>query len=160
MATNATMASFPKVRNLLFMPILYSTFFLFAMLRSKMLSRILLLILLAIVLFASFFTGRAVFRYTRVQEDIASAREEVARLGERNALLTMQLGGEEDTHALELEAKRRLNVKRPEEKVVIIVPGNEESIIAEALREQGIVPEGQPQGFFTRLKEWLLDNAK
>ena len=125
------------------------------MLRSPILSRILLLVLAGILMWSSVVAGRAIFRYTQIQEDIARAKEELTILRAETSTLFSKLQEGDDVEALELAARQRLNVKRPHEEVVIIIPGDEEKIIEDALKAL-VAPEvEEARGFFSRIKKWF-----
>ena len=103
------------------------------MLKSPIFSRILLLGLLSILVWVIFISGKELFLYGKIREEISLVEMEISILKEENISLIAQKGTEEDLRATELEARKRLNVKKPNEKVVIIIPGDEEAIIARVL---------------------------
>ena len=123
--------------------------------RFPILSRILFLVLAGILVWSTVVAGRAIFRYMQIQEDIEQEKEEVAKLQNETSELLSKLQDEDDTRALELEARRRLNVKLPNEEVVIIIPGDEEAIIEEALRALNDGEVEKERGFFSRIRAWF-----
>ena len=125
------------------------------MFHSPILSRISLLVLVVVLVWSAFIAGSAIFRYMQIQEDIAQEKQEVAVLQHETSKLFDKLQEGDDTRALELEARKRLNVKWPNEEVVIIIPGDEEQIIEEALRAQGALEVEREGGFFSRIKAWF-----
>lgn len=157
---NVTIITFPICRNFLFTPILYPIFQYFTMQRFPILSRILLLALAGILIWSTIVTGRSIFSYMQIQEDIEQEKEEVVKLQNEISELVSKLQGGDDARALELEARRRLNVKLPNEEVVIIIPGDEEAIIEEAMRALNVLDIEEKQGFLSRIMGWFQNGLK
>jgi len=57
----------------------------------------------------------------KVKKEIDRLKEEIISLEKRNNDLSSLIGSFEDPNVIELEAKKRLNLKKPGEEVVVIV---------------------------------------
>ena len=105
-----------------------------------------LLILGSLTLLLGYSVMKESYRRHQVQVEIDSLKQEIIALENRNTGLTSIIGSFENPKNIELEAKRRLNLKKPGENVVVILrdKDNESQNI---VRGGNFVDEGQDLGY-------------
>ena len=101
------------------------------MFRAIFTSRISLLILGLVVVWVGTMAGKEFNKRYRLQQQIDVIHTEVTQLEKENRDLAELIQSFQDEGVVELEARRRLNVKKPGEEVVVVLPGNEEEVIAQ-----------------------------
>ncbi|OGZ57700.1 MAG: hypothetical protein A3B96_00515 [Candidatus Spechtbacteria bacterium RIFCSPHIGHO2_02_FULL_43_15b] len=84
-------------------------------------SRLSLLILGSITIWMGYVAGQEMHERYKVKKEIDRLKEEIISLEKRNNDLSSLIGSFEDPNVIELEAKKRLNLKKPGEEVVVIV---------------------------------------
>lgn len=104
------------------------------MLRSLLVSRITLLVLFGLLIWGGILAGQEINRYMQLSKKAVDLRDRVSELEKTNRDVEGDFGNKDETGLIEREARRRLNLKKPNEEVVIIIPGDEEMIIEAALR--------------------------
>jgi len=85
-------------------------------------SKIFLFSLLVILLILGSSLGREFYRKYRLQKEFDSLKSEIDKLENKNQDLASMLEYLNKESNLEKEARRRLNLKKPGENVVVIVP--------------------------------------
>lgn len=94
-------------------------------------SRALLAVMLLVMAWFAGAFGKELYQRYQLQREIDKAREEVSNLQKDNDNLAAMIQSFQQTDTLELEARKRLNVQKPGEQVVIVVPGSEDDIAAQ-----------------------------
>jgi len=89
-------------------------------------SKIFLFSLLVILLILGSSLGREFYRKYRLQKEFDSLKSEIDKLENKNQDLASMLEYLNKESNLEKEARRRLNLKKPGENVVVIVPPESE----------------------------------
>ena len=89
-------------------------------------SKIFLFFLLVILLILGSSLGREFYRKYRLQKEFDSLKSEIDKLENKNQDLASMLEYLNKESNLEKEARRRLNLKKPGENVVVIVPPESE----------------------------------
>ncbi|KKU18982.1 MAG: Cell division protein FtsL [Candidatus Azambacteria bacterium GW2011_GWA2_45_90] len=89
-------------------------------------SKIFLFFLLVILLILGSSLGREFYRKYRLQKEFDSLKLEIDKLENKNQDLASMLEYLNKESNLEKEARRRLNLKKPGENVVVIVPPESE----------------------------------
>jgi len=84
-------------------------------------SRISLLILAAVTVWLGASVAKEAYRKHQVQEEIARLKAEVIALEAKKTNLASLIDSFNDTATIELEAKKRLNLKKPGEEVAVIL---------------------------------------
>jgi cell division protein FtsL len=91
-------------------------------------SKVSLLILGALTAWLGYSAAKESYRKHQVQKEIDTLRAEILELERKNIDLSSILNSFGDPQSVELEAKRRLNLKSPGEEVAVILRGkNDES---------------------------------
>jgi len=114
-----------------------------------------ILLLIAVFVFAIYSNVRLAIRNYELRGAVESAKEEVESLRQRNEKLKLLLTFYETPEYQEVEAKRRLGLKRPDE-TAIIVSGLPANSLAETLEDfvyREPVPEQPRQE--TNIEKWL-----
>lgn len=103
--------------------------------------RIFLAALIILTFFIALSTGRAIWRKYRIEREISALKNNISEIEERNKELLTRLDYFKSEENLEKEARIQLNVKRPGEKVVVIVgKQNQNSGIENAENLEGNEP--------------------
>ncbi|MDP1629610.1 MAG: septum formation initiator family protein [bacterium] len=94
-------------------------------------SRIFVVFLAALTILVAVSTGRALWRKHQVDREIQKLQKDISQIEERNKELLTRLDYLKSEENLEKEARLQLNVKRPGEKVVVILGNGASSSPAE-----------------------------
>jgi|GEM_PF-1976234 cell division protein FtsB len=84
-------------------------------------SKVSLLLLGALTAWLGYSVAKEAYRKHQIQQEIEVLREEILGLENRNSDLSSLLDSFGDSKNVELEAKRRLNLKKPGEEVAVIL---------------------------------------
>lgn len=90
-------------------------------LKAIFFSRIFLAALVVLTFWVAVSTGRAVWRKIQIEREISALKNNIAEIEKKNEELLARLNYFKNEENLEKEARAQLNVKRPGEKVVVIV---------------------------------------
>lgn len=102
-------------------------------------SKIFLVISIVVLFFVSVSFGKEVYRKYQIQKEINLMEEEVSSLESKNHDLGKMLEYFKSDAFLETEARKKLNLQKPEEKVVIFTEEvNKESVEMVAIQEEAI----------------------
>ena len=105
-------------------------------------------IFLGIVLLALIFPAVKVYKKSRISADKAEEiKEEMAKLEKRNAELAAEAARLESESGREGEIRKRFDVAKPGEKIIVIVDKNSEDIKINGAENKG--------GFFSRIWRWV-----
>ena len=86
-------------------------------------SKVSLLVLGVLTVWLGASVAKETYQKHQVNKEIAHLRQEILDLENKNNDLASFLGSFDDPNTVELEAKRRLNLKKPGEKVAVILRG-------------------------------------
>lgn len=89
-------------------------------------SKLSLLILGGITLWLGYLAAEEMHERYKVKLEITRLKEEIVTLEKKNNDLSSLINSFEDPAIIELEAKKRLNLKKPGEEVAVIVGGNDD----------------------------------
>lgn len=95
-------------------------------LKAIFFSRIFLVALIIMTFLLAVSTGRAIWRKYQIEREISALKNNISEIEKKNEELLARLDYFKSEENLEKEARIQLNVKRPGEKVVVIV-GKENS---------------------------------
>ena len=105
-------------------------------------------IFLGIVLLALIFPTVKVYKKSRISADKAEEiKEEMAKLEKRNAELAAEAARLESESGREGEIRKRFDVAKPGEKIIVIVDKNSEDVKINGAENKG--------GFFSRFWRWV-----
>jgi len=90
-------------------------------------SKIFLIIILVIFLFAVYFLVKISFRRNQVDQKIAELEKQAEKIKKENAAIEKLIEYLEDPVFKEREARLKLGLQKPDEKVVVIIPPDENS---------------------------------
>ncbi len=112
------------------------------------------LLLVAVFLFAAYSNVRLGVRNYQINQTIEFTRQEVSDLSARNEKLKLLLTFYQTPEYQEVEAKRRLGLKRPDETAVLVngIPANSLASALEDFVYREPTPEAPPQE--TNLQKW------
>ena len=101
--------------------------------------------------------GKEINNYMQLSKKAADLRERVSVLENRNSEVGDSFDNKDETALIEREARRRLNLKKSGEEVVIIIPGDEESIVRNALKiqEKGAHVTGGDESSWAFWTNWV-----
>lgn len=106
-----------------------------------------LLIILGIILLALIFSTVKVYKKSQISaQKSAEIKEEIAKLEKRNAELTAEAARLESESGKEGEIRKRFDVAKPGEKILVIVDKNSEDV--------KINGADNKTGFFYRIWQW------
>lgn len=91
-------------------------------------SRISLLILGGITLWLGYLAAEEMHERYKIKQEITRLKEEIITLERKNNDLASLINSFDDPETIELEAKKRLNLKKPGEEVAVIVGNDEEEL--------------------------------
>ena len=105
-------------------------------------------IFLGIVLLALIFSTVKVYKKSRLSADKSKEiKEELASLEKRNAELAAEAARLESESGREGEIRKRFDVAKPGEKIIVIVDKNSEEVKINGAENKG--------GFFSRFWQWV-----
>ena len=105
-------------------------------------------IFLGIVLLALIFSTVKVYKKSRLSADKSKEiKEELASLEKRNAELAAEAARLESESGQEREIRKRFDVAKPGEKIIVIVDKNSEDVKINGAENKG--------GFFSRFWRWV-----
>jgi len=105
-------------------------------------------IFLGIVLLALIFPAVKVYKKSRISADKAEEiKEEMAKLEKRNAELAAEAARLESESGREGEIRKRFDVAKPGEKILVIVDKKSEDVKINGANNKG--------GFFSRILQWV-----
>ena len=105
-------------------------------------------IVLGIILLALIFPTVKVYKKSRISaQKSAEIKEEIAKLEKRNAELAAEAARLESESGREGEIRKRFDVAKPGEKILVIIDKNSEDV--------KINGEENKTGFFSRIWRWV-----
>ena len=114
---------------------------------KKIVYSVWLQIFLGIVLLALIFSTVKVYKKSRLSADKSKEiKEELASLEKRNAELAAEAARLESESGREGEIRKRFDVAKPGEKIIVIVDKNSEDVKINGAENKG--------GFFSRIWQW------
>lgn len=124
-------------------------------------SKISLLLLGSLTIWLGYSVVKEAYRKHQVRAEIESLKQEIMELEKKNSSLSSFVDSFQDPENIELEAKKRLNLKKPGEEVAVILRGkdSEEQNIVQGIdlsqKEGELVPlRGITRGGINPLKWW------
>ena len=108
--------------------------------------------------------GKEFYRRWQLQQEISRVQQEIARLDKENTNLSALIESFNQESTLELEARKRLNMKKPDEEVVIILPSKNSTLanisddwdeppVKDMPNNEGSEPS-QKDDFVAHIEEW------
>lgn len=88
----------------------------------------LVLILVAILIFFLVNLGRTSIKYFSIKNEINDLEKEIISLEKENIELTTKINYFQSDFYKEKEAREKMNLKKPDEKVIIIIPPDESTV--------------------------------
>ena len=126
---------------------------------SSLATRLSLVALVVLIAWLGLAVGKEAYRKQHVADEINRVRQEIASIEERNYDLAALIESFKDPQVVEREAKRRLNLKRPGEEVVVILRDKSEEYnivrdTPEASKPRAAIFEQESGNLANLLKWW------
>ncbi len=123
-------------------------------LKAIFFSRIFLAALAILTFWVAVSTGRAVWRKLQIEREISALKRNIAEMEQKNEELLARLDYFKSEENLEKEARSQLNVKRPGEKVVVIVGKENRDSAKESGGNSGAANAAGENNLSNPLKWW------
>lgn len=120
--------------------------------KNSFLSKILLLGGAVIVLLLIFFAGQKIYQKREIQKVIDNLQRQAEKLNKDNVSIAEKISYLESQNYQEKEAKDKLNLQSPDEKVIIVQPGTVKKEITENANQESVVQPVSPPG--SNFKKW------
>ena len=124
-------------------------------LKAIFFSRIFLAALVILTFWVAVSTGRAVWRKYQIEREISVLKKNISEIEKKNEELLARLDYFKSEENLEKEARAQLNVKRPGEKVVVIVGKENSGPAREAEGDSGANDSADENNLPNPLKWWM-----
>lgn len=89
-------------------------------------SRLSLLVLGGVTLWLGYLAAEEMHERYKIKQEITRLKEEITTLEKKNGDLASLISSFDDADVIELEAKKRLNLKKPGEEVAVVVGGSDD----------------------------------
>jgi len=104
--------------------------------KRSILPRIFLVLTLVCLVYVAIALGRETYRKYQIEKEVSSLEEQISLLGQDNLKLSELLDYFQKESFKEKEARAKLNFKKPDEKVIILTPSEEEPMTEEELQKE------------------------
>jgi len=123
-------------------------------LKAIFFSRIFVAALVILTFWVAVSTGRAVWRKYQIEREISVLKKNISEIEKKNEELLARLDYFKSEENLEKKARAQLNVKRPGEKVVVIVGKENRDSVREGGENSGVNDSADENNLSNPLKWW------
>lgn len=117
-------------------------------------SKIFLIFGLVIAFLISISLGKEVYRKYQIQKEISAMEEEIKKIDSKNQDMSKMIEYFKSEAFLEVEARKKLNMKKPEEKVVIFTDDINKETIDTQTPQPNTNQESAPEAELANYQKW------